>query len=341
MPRLGRGFEEVVADVLKAMDPAATVSIGPWVPGSDGRREVDVLVEGTADGDAIRVIVECKDFDPKKTGPVGIQYLDSLDSKRRDLNAKIAIVASNAGFTSDAIRKGKRLGIGVVGIMRKGDARLRFAVEEEVYSRQISVRDVSGGFEGDNPEQIKRLNTTGPPTFDGKTASRWLIQKLVNAIGANPIVQGRVRTDFNFLSSVNLVWPGGTAPVNFAYVEATIAGAWFAHQVTLDATSGVYDWVRRRVRMAAGSVSTKNIDFYRGKRISRPPEHELQRYTLPFVPGEVDMRFVMLVPPYQSLDDAPQLDPFVRPSDLATRIAGLSDENITSLSAADFPSAKP
>jgi hypothetical protein len=133
----GREYETVVAETAQAFDLNATVSRGKWVVGPDGRRELDVLIEGTAEGRPTKGIIECKDFNPKTTGPVGINYVDALDSKRHDIGAHFSILCSNAGFTSDAIRKAKRVGIGLISLMRKGDSRVRFAVVEEIYTRKV------------------------------------------------------------------------------------------------------------------------------------------------------------------------------------------------------------
>jgi len=51
------------------------------------------------------VVIECKDWNR----PIGIAFIDALDSKRRDLGASIAMICSNSGFTSDALRKAARV----------------------------------------------------------------------------------------------------------------------------------------------------------------------------------------------------------------------------------------
>ena len=73
----------------------------------DGRRDRDVVIEGTAEGKRRHVLIECKDFNPNSTGPVGIGYVDALESKHRDLGMDVSFICSNAGFTTCAIRKVK------------------------------------------------------------------------------------------------------------------------------------------------------------------------------------------------------------------------------------------
>src|SRR2546427_10431949 len=117
----GKPFERVVKEVLSTLDPRSVVRQGQWVTGPDGRRELDVLIEGSVEGVRRRVLVECKDFNPNTTGPVGIRFVDALESKRRDLAADVSFICSNAGFTTDAIRKAKRVGIGLIAVLRERD----------------------------------------------------------------------------------------------------------------------------------------------------------------------------------------------------------------------------
>ena len=121
MAKRGRHYERVVSEVLKAFAPNAAASSGKWVQGPDGRRDLDVFIDGMSGGQRRRVLVECKDYNPNTTGPVGIAVIDALDSKRRDLNMDVAMVCSNAGYSGDAMRKAARVGIGLVSVMRKGD----------------------------------------------------------------------------------------------------------------------------------------------------------------------------------------------------------------------------
>jgi len=116
----GKPYEEAVGDLFRQLFPVSVIKTGVWVEAPDGRRELDVDIVETVDGRKVRGVVECKDFDASKTGPVGIKYIDELDSKRRDLGLQFACICSNAGFTADAIRKGRRVNIGLLGATRKG-----------------------------------------------------------------------------------------------------------------------------------------------------------------------------------------------------------------------------
>jgi hypothetical protein len=128
-----------VGELFRQFYPASAIKTGVWVEGPDGRRELDVDIIEKVGARTVRGVVECKDFNPATTGPVGIAYIDALDSKRRDLGLEFAFICSNAGFTADAIRKARRVNIGLLGATRKNDQRIRFGVVDEIYTRHIRL----------------------------------------------------------------------------------------------------------------------------------------------------------------------------------------------------------
>ena len=277
MSKQGRNYERVVAEVLKAFDPGAKVSSGIWVKGPDGRRDLDVLVEGIADGKSRKMLVECKDFNPKSTGPVGIPIIDALESKARDLKVDFSVVCSNAGFTSDALRKAKRVGIGLISLFRKGDARIRFSVTEEIYTRKIKVEKLSISLRGGS-----QINLEGVPfetvKYEGVPVGNWVVNRALMFICANPIVNGSFEASHRLITPLNIELPSGSIAVDSINFQLTISGGWFAHRVTLDSSAGIYDWLRRRVRLTPGpsQIQIQNVDVHAGDPIKCPPDYELK-----------------------------------------------------------------
>src|SRR5438034_9491867 len=141
MSKRGKEYERVVALITQAFDRSAKVEIGKWVTGPDGRRELDVLISSASEGQHLRLLIECKDFNPRTTGPVGIGYVDALDSKRHDVGATTAILCCNAGFTREAVRKATRVSIGLIAVIKKGDSRLRHRVVDEVFYRKVRITE--------------------------------------------------------------------------------------------------------------------------------------------------------------------------------------------------------
>ena len=90
-PRQKRGdaYQFAVAQVAKGIAPAAQVVVGTWFDGPDGRRDLDVAI-WSPDGTVLLAVIECKDWNK----PIGIAFIDALDSKRHDLGAKAAMICS-------------------------------------------------------------------------------------------------------------------------------------------------------------------------------------------------------------------------------------------------------
>jgi len=129
----GDDYQLAVAQVANSIDPAAQIVVGTWVDGPDGRRDLDVAVR-SADGNDLLAVIECKDWNK----PIGIAFIDALDSKRRDLGTKAALICSNSGFTADALRKAARVGIPTLAALIEGDSRIRVIIKQQVYTRLVT-----------------------------------------------------------------------------------------------------------------------------------------------------------------------------------------------------------
>jgi hypothetical protein len=126
----GDAYQNAVASVAESIDPSADVEVGAWTNGPDGRRDLDVVIRPKPAGSAPLVVIECKDWNR----PIGIAFIDALDSKRRDIGASIAMICSNSGFTTDALRKAARVGIPALAALIEGDNRIRVVVRNQIYT---------------------------------------------------------------------------------------------------------------------------------------------------------------------------------------------------------------
>ena len=113
--------------------------------------------------------------------------------------------------------------------------------------------------------------------------------------GANPIVNGTYKDSQQLLHSIRLSWENGECETSRLDFSFTIQGAWFVHRIEIDATAGIYDWIRRRVRMAPqvgeSKLHIKNLDVSGGELVAEPPSRYLKRAD--FQPGEIEMMFVL------------------------------------------------
>jgi len=328
----GSPYEEVVAEVIRAMDPGATVLRGAWIAGPDGQREIDVRIIGTHEGQQRKILIECKDFNPASTGPVGIGYVDALESKGRDLQCDFAALCSNAGFTEGAVRKATRVGIGLISVMRRGDKRVRFSISEEIFTRKIQVSHLSVNLEGPSPISLDGISPEDIH-FQGLPVGNWVAHRVMAMIAFNPIVSGSFKATNPFVEPLDFELPTGTVKVTQLNFNLSITGGWFAQQVAFDATQGIYDWIRHRVRLAPGpwQFLIHGVDVYAGEPVERPPNWELE-YINAAQPGEFMMRLV-LVNGLAPQEPTPDLNSFLLPEDLDLTIPDLPDEAITSVGA--------
>jgi Restriction endonuclease len=311
------------------MDPKAIVRQGQWVHGPDGRRELDVVVTGLVDGRLLSLIVECKDFNPKTTGPVGIAYIDALVSKKADLRADVAIVCSNAGFTSDAIRKAKRVGIGLIAVLRKGDSRIRFQAVDEIYIRRVTIDSLRFEVHTQPPLALKDL-PEDDICYNGLPIAHWIAKRAALFIGSNPIVRGHWEATFALKSPTMITIRGQEVEATRIDMFLSISGGWFVQQVAIDASAGFYDWIRRRVRLlnGLGQLGMGAIDFNSGEPIDRPPDSELE-WPRPARKHEAWMDFLM-IKGLQPKEPAPDLERLILPQDLVSQLLDIPIDAMTS-----------
>ncbi len=185
--------------MAKAFDSTADVQAGKWVEGPDGRLDMDVSIEGQINGRAVRVVIECKDFDLRKTGPVGRPFVDALYSKRHDLGVDAAFICSNSGFTSDALSKARRKGIGMISVLASGDERVKAIIEKEIYFRNLSVGQITfmhNGPDAGSLHDIKHHDLS----YQGRSVHAWLQRKGVMVIVLNPtMLSGASLAMFDYL----------------------------------------------------------------------------------------------------------------------------------------------
>ncbi|MEH2529948.1 hypothetical protein V1277_003677 [Bradyrhizobium sp. AZCC 1588] len=327
MSKLGTQFELAVSDVVREYDPTANVRRGEWVIGPDGRRELDVLVEGTVDGVFRRTHIECKDYNPAR-GPIGIAIVDALESKHRDLQFDVSLLCSNAGFTIDAIRKAKRSRIGLIGVLRKSDLRIRYRVVDEIYIRRIDFVANSGEYKFDFSHPVKFPAGTDSKEilFAGLPVENWLTNRALLFVSANQVVKGVHRLKYRFKFPIQMAVRGGSVFANGCQVKFELKGSWIGQRIEINASSGLYDWIRRTVRLGPGNntLEYKDVKFGSGGiPIEYPPN--FSNGLPPLQEGETSILDLggLKVPDRW---DIPDLDRFVIDEDLTLIRSDLSPD---------------
>jgi hypothetical protein len=315
--KLGIGYEQVVAEIIQAVDPRATAQHGEWVMGPDGRRDLDVQVTGCINGIQRKILIECKDYNRRTTGPVGIAIVDALESKRRDVGVDQAFLCSNAGFTRDAARKANRVGIGLIGVMRHGDARVRFSIMEDVYIRHLEIKRMTISLFNDGT--LLRLEGALPDCilYKGIPLGNWIQQRISIILAANPVVNARFRAPHRLTEKVDFEGPNGIIMTADRFdFEVDVSGCWYVQTTEIDATAALFNWFRHRIHLTpiGGKFTFKHLDLHGGEPILRPPEHVHLRDVHP---GETWILFLivkglgenLIVPPIEQHIEASCLDP--------------------------------
>lgn len=88
-----------------------------------------------------------------------------------------------AGFTADAIRKAKRVGIGLIAVFKEGDKRVRFEVNEEIYLRRVRVESLTISL----PSTHLHDTPFYAITYQGIPVGNWVARRARLLIGLNPI----------------------------------------------------------------------------------------------------------------------------------------------------------
>lgn len=268
--KAGRAFESVVADIVREFDSSPHIETNVIMDGPDGRREIDVLIDGQVGGIGRRAFIECKDYNPKR-GPLGIAVVDALESKRRDLNYDLCALCSNAGFTADAVRKAARTGIALLGALKDGDDRIRYQVLDEIFVLKIDVVRANVTVDASSKPtnfDLMRLQ------FGGLKVQAWLVERVLRylmSIGGNG--KGQHRLDLRFSSPVPCEYDDKPVSLHQLSVDMHVIAQWHSQIVEHTTTSGFYDWGRRRIRMASGpqTMSYRNVKFDgSGKPIDAP-----------------------------------------------------------------------
>jgi len=232
----------------------------------------------------------------------------------------VSLLCSNAGFSVDAKRKAKRLGIGLIGILREGDTRIRYRIMDEIYIRRIDVVPQSTGFTFvfENPPPPRDDLRIEEILYDGVPVINWLIRRVLIFLGSNPVVRGIHSLRFRFKHPMDFALPSGQAIANNIGVQFEISGQWIAQSIEIDATCGLYDWMHQTIRMGPGQtkITYKDVKFGEGgTSIAFPPDFDPDAPTKDYAGNEVSL-WIVDIGGLDTPEDIPQMDEFVMDEDL-------------------------
>jgi Restriction endonuclease len=314
-PKPGDAYQNAVASVARSLDPSAEVEVGIWTIGPDGRRDLDVVIRPKQASSFPKVVIECKDWNR----PIGIALIDALESKRRDINALVAMICSNSGFTADALRKAARVGIPALAALIEGDNRIRVVVREQIYVPIVQFLHHRPTFHHQPlSDDVKRALTnvyTKEYTYGGKSLEPWVAAKLLD-IAVHATRPRSFTARFRFRMPIIAEVRGINLVVNKIEIRAAFTVRWMTQVAEIGASQGMYDYLRKVVVFGPGEYQfhLKNVDsktWGTPVDIKDVPPQWLVPSVDPGVPF-IEMRLRMVKNmPQSDPKDAPDIDRFI------------------------------
>ncbi len=319
-------YRQLVASVVYAFEPHASLSVGTLVNTPDGIRTVDIELRSS--GKAGAPLLTAIDIIDLPSGrKADIAAVDAADSKRADIKADAMLLCSNTGFEQDAISKAKRKQIGLISILRQGDKRVKAVIEEEIYLRKIDITPVTITWNGDD---LQNLNPDPEILeYNGGSVTAWLQLKASLIAAANPTLVFGITDTFNLIRPTYFYKNGKRITLRSMAVSFTPRVQWLSQIVQLDAATGIYDYVRGRVLFAGGqnSYTICGIDFEHATPLSSPPPMHALGFGLKR--GEVDLAFAVVHGSPAKGTEIAKLDDLVRPDDLRLQLTQAELDNLT------------
>jgi Restriction endonuclease len=244
MAKAGDEYQDLVALVAGALHPTASITVGEWVLGPDGRRELDVAVRSPS-GEPVRlVLIECKDW----KDPVGIEEIDKLESKRRDLHAEKAVICSNSGFTRNALRKADRVGIFPVSALIAGNTGIRYQAYRRVFAKRLSVDQWKLTIfpTADSARNVPQIWDPRDLRYSDLPVVNWL-SKISRAALEEHQTCPKIEMTCAFREATAFVLAGKPVVLAGLKLLMTCSSNWLSRIVREDVTAGLYDHIRSHV----------------------------------------------------------------------------------------------
>jgi hypothetical protein len=308
--KAGTYYTDFVGRVLAALEPGYTVRTGEWIEGPDGRRDMDVEVRGAREGVPHFCLVECKDWRRK----VGIPVVDALDSKRADLKADRAIIYSNSGFTRQAVRKARRIGVELASAVCEHDPKIKPQLRTKV------VLPAYGPF--DEMIRLMVVGETHPPApfgiadifFEDLPLQNWLHTLSVWLI--KPAEKpSSVEVKFTFHKYEIFVVRGQPVWVAGFHVFLRYRRHMISQDIPITVSRGAYDFTHGRLLLPP-SESIGWV-FSNKKWVDEPPDAV---ETMGATSEQVTLSMSLISgTPEHDISGVPDVDPLIRECQLISR----------------------
>jgi hypothetical protein len=172
------------------------------------------------------------------------------------IRASAILLFSNTGFDADAIRRAKQVKVGLISALKQGDQRIKGQIEEEIYLRTVNISPFTIDYEGATKKDFKvlrqYLKVTHDVTYAGGSVAAWLQQRAAVITAGNPMVDKPLVARFDFKVATKFLVQRQEVTLRSISIHFRPQVRWSSQTVALDAKTGIYDYVRGRVRLAGG-----------------------------------------------------------------------------------------
>ena len=160
-------------------------------------------------------------------------------------------------------------------------------------------------------------------TYKGRLVHAWLYHRIPMILTTNHTLSSGARTALFMLKTPTEFFCGNANVVlNSITINFFSDIRWFAQTVRLNASLGMYDYLRQRVRLPRGQHQylIENVDFDKGTPLPSAPE--IENVGVNLLTGEFDVYMVMM----EGVDDTilripmPSLEEIIIPEDLNVKI---------------------
>jgi Restriction endonuclease len=244
MAKAGDEYRELVGTVMAALDPGSAVKTEQWITGPDGERDMDVEVRGMLNSIPHFILVECKDH----ARPIGIGFVDAFESKIRDLKPDRAILFSNSGFTRDALKKAKRVGIEMASAMKAKDDTIKIGVHSEVVAQRLTLTFETATlypFDG-HPHEIEEEWKVEDLLFDRLPVIYWISEKMT-LVASEHDTANKIWFLCTFRHEPRWSYHGQSLMVGGLKFYFTVERDWVVQTVKTDVSLGYYDHLKKSV----------------------------------------------------------------------------------------------
>lgn len=258
--RDGITYEKAVASLQSIIDKDAIVNHNEKILDRNGHmRQFDVVIRGQLAGYKMLGVIECKDRKARVDTPI----VDAFITKSRDINANFAIIASNSGFTKQALEKCKMNGIGAISLLPNESISSGFKVFTEFFAEVYSWSEMGVEITNtlDQEVVIPKEFTIQDIYLNNLSLFDWFLHFLNNEMYECKTI-GWYQKNITFSTPQTLLIKGYKVPVNnikfFAFRLRKVLHKWASLY-----GEGIFEWNEGKLTIPpSGTITTQvTLDF--------------------------------------------------------------------------------